>query len=106
MLFPQYDCARGKQPMNGPEPTHEERLVALGSLTWLLLLPLGWFLTYSPLARQTLFRAVLGLAYVAVAFYRMLHWSAFFRRRDWITLAFVLLSVYLLASQPSCCGSS
>lgn len=50
-----------------------------------------------PLARQTLFRAVLGLAYLAVAVYRPLRWSAFFRTRDWITLAFVLLAVYLLA---------
>jgi hypothetical protein len=69
----------------------------LTSLAWLLLLPLGWFLTYSPLARQTLFRTMLGLAYLAVAFYKLLRWSAFFRKRDLITLAFALLSVYVLA---------
>jgi hypothetical protein len=88
-------------PSNVPtaqtESNREARLAVLTSLAWLLLLPLGWFLTYSPLARQTLFRTVLGLAYLAVAFYRLLRWSAFFGKRDWITLAFALLSVYVVA---------
>lgn len=84
-------------PTDRPESTREARLAVLTSLTWLLLLPLGWFLTYSPLGRQTLFRAVLGLAYLAVALYKLLRWSAFFRKRDWITAAFALLSAYVLA---------
>lgn len=41
-----------------------DRLAVLVSLSWLLLLPVGWFLTYSPLARLKLFRALLGLAYI------------------------------------------
>ena len=84
-------------PTAQTESNREARLAVLTSLAWLLLLPLGWFLTFSPLARQTLFRTVLGLAYLAVAFYKLLRWSAFFRKRDWITLAFALLSVYVLA---------
>jgi hypothetical protein len=84
-------------PIAQPESNREARLAVLTSLAWLLLLPLGWFLTYNPLARQTLFRTVLGLAYLVVAFYKLLRWSAFFRKRDWITLAFVMLSVYVLA---------
>jgi|SRR6516162_717948 hypothetical protein len=84
-------------PIAQPESNREARLAVLASLAWLLLLPLGWFLTYNPLARQTLLRTVLGLAYLAVAFYKLLRWSAFFRKRDWITLAFVMLSVYALA---------
>src|SRR4029077_19511572 len=84
-------------PTDRPESTRAARLAVLTSLAWLLLLPLGWFLTYNPLARQTLFRTVLGLAYLVVAFYKLLRWSAFFRKRDWITLAFVMLSVYVLA---------
>jgi hypothetical protein len=84
-------------PIAQQESNREARLAVLTSLAWLLLLPLGWFLTYNPLARQTLFRTVLSLAYIVVAFYKLLRWSAFFRKRDWITLAFVMLSVYVLA---------
>jgi hypothetical protein len=79
------------------ETIREARLAVLASLSWLLLLPLGWFLTYSPLARQTVFRTALGLAYLAVAFYKLLRSSKFFRNRDWITLAFMLLALYVLA---------
>ena len=73
-----------------------ERLAVLASLSWLLLLPVGWFLTYNPLARLTLSRALLGLTYIAVAFYRLVRWSAFFRERDKATIAFVLLWAYLV----------
>src|SRR5690242_17438711 len=84
-------------PTDRPESTREARLAVLTSLAWLLLLPLGWFITYSPLARQTLFRTVLGLSYLAIAFYKLLRWSAYFRKRDWITVAFALLTGYVLA---------
>jgi hypothetical protein len=84
-------------PTDRSESTREARLAVLTSLTWLLLLPLGWFLTYSPLGRQPLFRTALGLAYLAVAFYKLLRWSAFFRKRDWMTMAFALLSAYVFA---------
>jgi len=57
----------GNLPITLPESNREARLAVLTSLAWLLLLPLGWFLTYNPLARQTLFRIVLGVAYLAVA---------------------------------------
>lgn len=73
-----------------------DRLAVLVSLSWLLLLPVGWFLTYSPLARLKLFRALLGLAYIGVAFYRLLRWSAFFRKRDKTTIAFTVLCVYVV----------
>lgn len=39
----------------------------------------------------------MGIAYVGVALYKPLRWSGYFRKRDWITLAFGLLSVYMLA---------
>jgi hypothetical protein len=80
-----------------PESERDPRVVVLASLSWLLLLPVGWFLIYNPLARQTLFRGLLGSAYLAVAFYKLLRWSALFRKRDWITFAFVVLSVYVCA---------
>src|SRR5438067_9564045 len=63
-------------PTAQTESNREARLAVLTSLAWLLLLPLGWFLTFSPLARQTLFRTVLGLAYLAVAFYKLLRWRS------------------------------
>ena len=82
----------GVLPMN-----ERDRLAVLASLSWLLLLPAGWFLTYNPLARLTLFRTLLGLAYIAVALYRLVRWSAFFRKRDKTIIAFVLLWAYVVA---------
>src|SRR5262249_46110285 len=75
----------------------DTRLRVLVSLTWLLLLPLGWFFTYPFLDKHPILRTVMGVAYVAAALYKPLRWSAYFRKRDWITVAFVLLSSYALA---------
>src|SRR5262245_58682875 len=80
-----------------PTPDIEKRLRVLVSLSWLLLLRLGRFFTYPFLDNQPILRTGMGIACVAAALYKPLRWSGYFRKRDWITLAFGLLSMYALA---------
>jgi hypothetical protein len=80
-----------------PNPERDNRLRVLVSLSWLLLLPLGWFFSYPWLVKLPILRTVTAIAYLGLALYKPLRWSRYFRKRDWITLAFDLLSGYVLA---------
>jgi hypothetical protein len=87
----------GTNQSTQPNPERDNRLRVLVSLSWLLLLPLGWFFSYPSLVKLPILRTVMAIAFVGLALYTPLRRSRYFRKRDWITLAFCLLSAYVLA---------